>query len=458
MTIRDWAASSRESHAMQDSGSTPENEAVATVSDAPAPSARSALIIVFLVMFIDLLGFGIVLPLLPVYGRDIIGPLFPENKELTHIVVGLLMASFSLMQFIFAPIWGRISDRAGRRPFLMLGLAGSVVCYALFGFASDYGRVPGHQLAGLVLLFASRIGAGIAGATVSTAQAVIADSTTPEHRSHGMALIGAAFGAGFTLGPAFAALILLVFPNVFGGPGYLASCFSLIALILAAAIMPETVRPGGAERPRKWFNFSGIRLALETPTVATLMLIFFLSVLAFATFEPTLAYLNTDVLGYEKRGNALVFCYVGLVLTIDQGFVYRRLARRGITETTFIVAGTVLMAVGLGGLGGLTVFAATQAGENSGAMSTTFLLLVLTVAVTGFSFVMPSVQALVSRRSDPRKQGEILGVNQSANAMSRILGPFLGTSLYGVSHVLPCVLQVSLLVVVLLLIPRVRRA
>jgi DHA1 family tetracycline resistance protein-like MFS transporter len=444
---------------MQDPGSPPETtEAVATTPSASNTSARSALVIVFLVTFIDLLGFGIVLPLLPVYGSDIIGPLFPGSKELTGMILGLLMASFSLMQFIFAPIWGRISDRVGRRPFLMLGLTGSVVCYALFGFASDYGRVPGHQLVGLVLLFVSRIGAGIAGATVSTAQAVIADSTTPEQRSHGMALIGAAFGGGFTLGPAFAALILLVFPNVSGSPGYLASCFSLIALVLAAAIMPETVRPGGSDRPRKWFNLSGIRLALETPTVGTLILILFFSVLAFASFEPTLALLNKDVLGYKEGGNALVFCYVGFVLTVDQGFLYRRLARRGVTEITFIIVGTALMAVGLGGLGGLTMFATTRAAENSGATLTAFLLFVLTIAVTGFSFVMPSVQALVSRRSDPHKQGEILGVNQSATAMARILGPFLGTSLYAVSHVLPCTLEVSLLVLVFLLIPRVRQA
>ncbi|HEV3448203.1 MAG TPA: MFS transporter, partial [Gemmataceae bacterium] len=161
-------------------------------------------------MFIDLLGFGIVLPLLPRYGKEFLEPLFPGDGQakLRGAILGLLMASFSAMQFLFAPIWGRISDRVGRRPFLLLGLAGSVIFYALFGFASDWGRMEGHQLFGLVLLFVARIGAGIAGATVSTAQAVIADTTPPEKRSQGMALIGAAFGLGFTFGPAFAAIIL----------------------------------------------------------------------------------------------------------------------------------------------------------------------------------------------------------------------------------------------------------
>src|SRR5438876_636472 len=124
----------------------------------PPTSSKRALLIVFLVMFIDLLGFGIVLPLLPRYGKEFLEPLFPGDAQAKFrgLILGLLMASFSAMQFLFAPIWGRISDRVGRRPFLLLGLAGSTIFYALFGFASDWGRAPGHQLFGLVLLFIAR--------------------------------------------------------------------------------------------------------------------------------------------------------------------------------------------------------------------------------------------------------------------------------------------------------------
>src|SRR5581483_10134190 len=141
-------------------------------------------------------------------------------------VLGLLMASFSAMQFVFAPVWGRVSDRVGRRPILLVGLAGSVVFYTLFGYASD---LPLAQAAlALALLFVARLGAGVAGATIATAQAVIADCTPPERRKHGMALIGAAFGIGFTFGP------LLGFASKFvptkGAPGYAAALFSLIAL------------------------------------------------------------------------------------------------------------------------------------------------------------------------------------------------------------------------------------
>src|SRR5262249_29647773 len=151
-------------------------------------------------VFIDLLGFGIVLPLLPLYANNFLKPLF-EGQEILHgIILGILLSSFSAMQFLFAPIWGRISDRIGRRPILVLGLLGSVAFYTLFGIASELGA-RGWPALGLALFFVSRLGAGIAGATISTAQAVIADSTPPERRSQGMALIGAAFGIGFTFGP-----------------------------------------------------------------------------------------------------------------------------------------------------------------------------------------------------------------------------------------------------------------
>jgi DHA1 family tetracycline resistance protein-like MFS transporter len=421
------------------------------------------MLIVVLVMFIDLLGFGIVLPLLPRYGREFLEPLFPGEGQarLRGVILGLLMASFSLMQFLFAPLWGRISDRAGRRPFLLLGLAGSVIFYGLFGFASDWGAAEGRQLLGLVLLFVARIGQGIAGATVSTAQAVIADCTTPEKRSRGMALIGAAFGVGFTFGPLIGGGALLLYPAYHGAPGYAAAGISFIALVLAVLLMPETLRAGVIGHRRGWLNLSGLRLALNTPTVALLILTFFLATLAFASFEPTLALLTQDVLRYSDLGNFLVFAYVGFVLMLAQGGLYQVLARRGVSEISFMLAGTVLMGLGLGGLGAAS-FVASR-GPDAAPTTSQLLMAVLaavTVAVVGFAFVTPSVQALISRRSDPTRQGEILGTNQSANALSRILGPMFGVGLYNLvpSHVSPYAFSVALLVVVLLLTLRARQA
>jgi MFS family permease len=423
-----------------------------------AGRGRSALLIVFLVMFIDLLGFGIVLPLLPRYGKEFLVPLVPGEDWLAAglrgTILGLLMASFSLMQFFFAPIWGRLSDRRGRRPFLLLGLLGSVAFYALFGFASAWGVSEGRQLIGLILMFIARIGAGIAGATVSTAQAVIADCTTPEKRSRGMALIGMAFGIGFTFGPMLGAAALYLGR---GGPGYLASAFSLVALVLGFYVMPETWRPGQAGRHRGWLNVSSLRLAIRMPTVGILILTFFLSTLAFATFEPTLALFTKDILNYTEKENFFVFAYVGLTLMVSQGGLYQVLARRGMPEIAFILVGAVLMALGLGGMAGV---AGLESGEGSGngAGLLAISMIAVTVAVVGFSFVTPSVQALISRRSDPDKQGEILGVNQSANALSRILGPIVGVLLYYLppAHVLPYLFSVTMLVMVLLLALRAR--
>jgi MFS family permease len=463
------------------------------------------MLIVALVMFIDLLGFGIVLPLLPRYGREFLEPLFPgdDRAHIRGALLGLLMASFSAMQFLFAPLWGRISDHAGRRPFLLLGLLGSVVFYGLFGFASDWGAAEGRQLLGLVLLFVARIGQGVAGATVSTAQAVIADCTTPEKRSRGMALIGAAFGVGFTFGPLIGALALVLYPASHGGPGYAAAGISFVALVLAVALMPETRRPGAtAGQRRGWLNLSGLRLALHTPTVGLLILTFFLATLAFASFEPTLALVTQDVLRYSERGNFVVFAYVGFVLMLAQGGLYQMLARRGVRETSFMLSGAALMALGLGGLGvasylgnepatppeatglvgqglsaGNTAAAGVPLAGSASQVAAVGLLrsrvlappapanliaavlAVVAVAVIGFAFVTPSVQALISRRSDPGRQGEILGVNQSANAMSRILGPILGVGLYYLlpSHALPYAFSVVLLSAVLWFTLRVRR-
>jgi MFS family permease len=433
-------------------------------SDPPTRSGKSALAIVFLVVFIDLLGFGIVIPLLPRYGDRYVKALLPSAAEVgsesraAGAVLGLLMASFSAMQFIFAPIWGRISDRIGRRPILLVGLTGSVLFYLLFGYASD---LPETWAAlALTLLFVSRIGAGVAGATIATAQAVIADCTTPERRKHGMALIGAAFGIGFTFGPLVGFASLLWFPNHHGAIGYSAAGLSLLALLLGLFLMPETRH--FKEAPplqRRWIDWRAARDVLRQPALAPVVLIFFLATLGFGGFEPTLALLIKDALRFEDeaglRNSFLIFAYVGLVLVLTQGFLYRRLANR-FSEVTFMALGIILMALGLVLLGGVTWL--RDAIEWGSVL--TLMLVSMTLAVVGFAFLTPSAQALVSRRSDPAKQGEILGVNQSAASLARILGPIFGLSLYKLtpSHLLPYLFGAALLLVMLPLLPRIRHA
>lgn len=439
----------------------------AGIPQQPPIAKRSTLLIVFLVVFIDLLGFGIVLPLLPLYAVDFLQPLLPgeANRPIRGMVLGLLMSSFSAMQFIFAPTWGRLSDRIGRRPILWLGLSGSVVFYTLFGIASEIGEA-GWLKAGLVLLFVARLGAGVAGATISTAQAVIADTTTPEGRSRGMALIGAAFGIGFTFGP------LLGFASLFvptkGAPGFVAAAFSLIALILAFRLLPETLQQGTLRPHRRLLEWDVLKTVLRIPSVGELILIFFLATFAFGSLESTLALVNKLLLNpladlheeltleaakTTEKKNFLVFAYVGFVLVLAN-MGYRRLVKRNL-ELHFLRIGSLLMGVGLFGAVGILLIRNRE--ETSGAIFVSALL-VMTVAVIGFACVTPSVQALISLKIDPSQQGEILGVNQSGAALARILGPFVGLSLFDITkdHIMPYLLGVFLTLLVFLMSFRLR--
>ena len=418
---------------------------------APAKKTKSALLIVFLVVFIDLLGFGIVLPLMPRYATEYLGGTGDLAKG---AIIGALYSSFSLMQFIFSPVWGRLSDRIGRRPILIMGLIGSVVFYALFAFACT---IPATDAAlAIGLLLASRIGAGIAGASVSTASAVIADSTTPEKRSKGMALIGAAFGIGFTFGPLIAYLGLEVFgPNEHWAPGAIASGLSLIATLLAYFLLPETLKHGAEveHSHRGAFSLGRSLDVLKIPAVGPLILIYFLAIFAFANFESTLALFTKEAFGFSDQDNFLVFAGVGFVLVVAQGGFYRRFAGK-VSDLTLMKAGLGMMFLGLGGLGAVAYAVFLMKGSQGAVDGFRLLFYIASaVAVFGFAFLNPSVAALVSRRADPNRQGEILGVNQSFASLGRILGPLLGSIVFWMhpSHTLPFALAGFTLVLVALL-------
>ena len=417
---------------------------------AASPSAnRGALLIVFLTVFIDLLGFGIVLPVMPRQAEPYLAALGLPPIGI-GATIGVLFSVFSLMQFIFSPLWGRISDRIGRRPMLLLSLLGSVVFYAVYGYAVTF---PADRAAtALSLMLLSRVGAGIAGASVGTAAAVIADCTTPENRARGMALIGIAFGAGFTLGPLIAYFGLALFKQQPWGVGALASMLSLLSLLIAIFVFKETRRPGG--RSAKEFpSVSRSAAVLRMPRVGTLVLIYFLSIFSFANFEATLARLTESAFSMTDDGNFLVFAFIGLVLMLAGGF-YRPLAKR-LPETTLLAAGIALMIVGLGGIG-LVAWAVRGGLAGSGWQFDKLFYGAAALAVAGFAFVNPSVSALISKSADADRQGEVLGVNQSFASLGRILGPFVGSMLFAMNatHTLPYVAAVAVLSFVATLVPR----
>ena len=418
------------------------------MSSQPSDSKRkhSALFIVWLVVFIDLLGFGIVLPVMPRQVEHYLTDLSPEAKG---AVIGILFSVFSLMQFIFSPVWGRISDRIGRRPVLLISLLGSVVFYALYGFAVTLPVEQATLAVGLMLT--ARIGAGIAGASVGTAAAVIADCTPPEKRAKGMALIGIAFGAGFTFGPLIAFFGLAIFEDQPWGVGALASGLSAIALIIALAIFKETRNPEN-KAGKEFFSLARTREVLRMPSVGTLVLIYFLAIFAFANFEATLALLTKSAFGMSDNDNFLVFACVGAVLMFAGGS-YRPMVKKH-PEAKLLKVGVVLMMLGLAGLGGVGY--ASSLSEPP-PLKVAFYI-AMSIAVIGFAFVNPSVSALASKNADPARQGEVMGVNQSFASLGRILGPFLGSVLFyrHDSRTLPYALAVGLLAMVLMLLPRIK--
>ena len=419
----------------------------------PAPHApkKSALLIVWLVVFIDLLGFGIVLPVLPRQAKPYLDALALSDVS-RGAVIGVLFSVFSLMQFVFSPMWGRVSDRIGRRPVLFISLLGSVVFYALYGFAVSLPAGQAELALGLMLF--ARIGAGIAGASVGTAAAVIADCTTPDKRAKGMALIGIAFGAGFTLGPLIAYFGLALFAREPWGVGALASGLSLIALLVAVAIFKETRNPNN-KAAKEFFSLAKTREVLAMPTVGTLVLIYFLAIFAFGTFEATLAQFTDKVFGLKDDDNFLVFAFVGAVLMVAGGS-YRPMVKKR-SEVGLLKFGVGAMTIGLAGIGVVAYLVLAPGGSTSDIAKPLFYV-AMSIAVVGFAFVNPSVSALVSKRSDPTRQGEVLGVNQSFASLGRILGPFLGSVLFDAhaSRTLPYLGAVLTLFVVAALLPRLK--
>lgn len=395
---------------------------------------RSALGLVFLTVFLDMVGFSVIFPLFPamlehylahegeasVLGRTVqqLAALVDGNEFAVATLFGSLLGSlYSALQFVFAPFWGALSDRIGRRPTLLVTLAGTAVSYLLWFFAGSFG-----------MLCAARLLGGVMAGNVSTASAVVADVSDGPARAKGMGLLGAGIGLGFVFGPALGGLavqfdVLAAWPggtalgvNPFSGAAAAAFALALVNFLWALLHFPETLPAGGSSvghaRPRN--PFRALR-AIDLPGVRRTNLAYFLYLTAFSAIEFTLTFLAVERLGYGPMDNAKMFVFVGLVIALVQGGAVRRLAPR-YGERRLGLAGLALTIPG---------FALVGAAHGGGT-----LYAGLAAMAVGSALVMPCLSALVSRYSPADRQGLALGTFRSMGALSRALGPAIGGALY----------------------------
>jgi len=393
-------------------------------------SSRGPLGVVFFTIFLDLLGFGIIIPIQPFYA---------EAFGASPTVVTLLGASYSLMQFVFAPFWGRLSDRYGRRPIILTSITIGAVGYLIFGLAGSLG-----------VLFAARMLSGFGNANIATAQAVIADVTGPADRAKGMGLIGAAFGLGFIFGPALGGFVGQWGPQY---PAFLAAGLGCVNLLLALRFLPETRRPTNHHEAAHRFSLERVRAALSVPGVAGMLAVFFLVTTGFSLMEQVLGLTIERIwvvggpyaLGLAQgspasharaalmTGQFLVV--IGVTAAIVQGGLIGRLTRR--------FGEARLLVFGLGALS-LSLVLIPIAGQVAPFWS---LIPIGVLMAVGSGLTTPSITSALSQLSSSENQGGVLGVGQSASALGRVVGPAVSGALFEVAIPLPYLVGATLMVV-----------
>jgi predicted MFS family arabinose efflux permease len=324
--------------------------------------------------------------------------LYAERLGAPDSQIGWLMTGYSLMQFAFTPIWGRLSDRYGRRPLLLLSIVMTAVGFLGYALAPDFRW-----------LLASRLFAGAATANIAIAQAYIADVTPPEGRARGMGLIGAAFGLGFVLGPALGGFLSAI---SLAAPGYAAAALASANGVAAFFILPEP--KARVASPRR-AHVAALLDELRRPGIRRLIVIYLLAVLAFSGMEATFALIAAHRCGLDQRHVSYVFAFIGVVVTVVQGGLIGPLTRR-FGEQALLVAGFILQAVGLA--------AVPYAGNMAGLLGACLPL------AFGSGLSTPALSSLLSRSARDEDQGGTLGIGQSAAALGRIGGPISATNAY----------------------------
>jgi len=353
--------------------------------------SRTGLSLIFLTVFIDLLGFGILIPILPSFAIKELG--------VDEAAVGIAIALYSFVQFLFNPILGRLSDKHGRKPVIVICLLINALGYVIFAFTSSY-----------LILLVSRIVAGVGGSSIAVAQAYIADVTTRENRSKGMGVIGSAFGLGFVFGPLIGGLLSKL---GYMETGLAAATFSFIAFIVTIILLPESNldRSKFIETKRKIFNTDAILKAFRHPELAILISLFFILTFSFANIYGTFALLGLQVYGFTDLQNGYMFGIVGLSSAIVQGGLIGPITKL-IGKKNILILGSFLIMI--------TLAIIPYAGNFLWlAVDSIFLSI-------GTGMLQPTLLSLISEVTSEAEQGITLGVNQSLSALARMFGPLWG--------------------------------
>lgn len=382
-----------------------------------APMKSKPLIILFITIFIDLLGFGIIIPILPTYTKEL------GATDLMVSVVGFI---FPMMQFLFAPMMGSISDRFGRKPIIAGSLIVNVVGYSLLANAFT-----------LPLLFIARLLNGIGSANLGAAQAYISDITPPEKRAKSFGIIGAAFGLGFIFGPPIGGIIKESFG--IGAVGYTLVALCLINLLIVFFFLPESLKNKAIDFKLKLNPLNGIGKAFKIPHTRSLITINFIFIAAFALMQLAAALLWAERYGLSEKQIGYVFMFIGFLSALFQGSIVGIVSKK-IGEEKMLIIGSISHAIGLAIL-------ATPSQEWFYPIELTSMALL----AFGNSMLMPAITALVSKYSGQKEQGVMLGINQSVGSLGRAIGFLLSATLYGVVYHLPFNVGAVLMIVVLLL-------
>lgn len=351
------------------------------------------LIIIFATIFIDLVGFGVAIPVLPDYAKNEFGA--------SPFVIGWLLASYSIMQFFSTPFLGQLSDRYGRRPILFISILGTSIAALTTGLATT-----------LPVLFFGRIFDGATGGNISTAQAYIADVTTRENRAKGMGLVGAAFGLGFIFGPAIGGILSKYGNHV---PFYFAGAMALCNATALYFFLPEPIRDRArAEYSRRRNRFAELFDSLQDKRFSVLTIIYFLIVVGFSIMTTSFALYTMERFNYDAEQNGYLFAYIGILAVILQGGIFGRLAKK-FGEARLAVAGCVLLAVSL--------FAVPFVSPAFGGLAG--LLVGIAFFSLGNSLASPALTSLASKNASDAEQGKALGILQSGASLARAIGPVI---------------------------------